>query len=626
VVEVVEVVEVGHASDPEPRRFTGGLGLAGACAAVVVVAVVVAGWAPRVVDAWHHGMTTIDTLWYHMPEAARFVQTGDITAIHYVDGDSVTAFYPANSPLLHGIGILALGNDLLSTVIDMAWLALALVAGWAIGRPFRVAPLTVAGVAIIAGTPGLVVTQPGGAYTDIVGLALLLVAGAIIVTAQQEAEPPMAAFAVAALACGFAIGTKYTFVATVAAFTVGAIVLAAKGERVRRALVWVAGLLVTGGFWYFRNLFAVGNPVPSFGIKIGPVALKNLTGNSDAISSVSHFVLRGRAWHDFLLPGLLHAFGPVWWAIIAITVVGMIVALAVGPSAAHRLLGAVAGVSFLAFLVTPQYLQLYGVPFYFEYNLRYLTPAILFGLVVTALVVGALRPRWRWPLFALYSLVLLGTQLDATIWPLDLAKPFENGLLITGRDSFEGLLIGVAVLLVGLALVAIHRRGAVTRTQRRVAVAVAVALALVAVAVIRPIYLDDRYREIAMAVPNFDYTWSRDLHHQRIGVLTNLQYPSYGLDLSNYVQYLGERHPDGSYSDVHDCRTWRRLLNAGRYDYVFLASTLVAPGPAYGWMDSDPSVRRVSDFPRVYRIERPSDPDTCPKATAKPSSVKTTPP
>src|SRR5205085_3461046 len=40
---------------------------------------------------------TVDTLWYHLPQAARFVQTGSILHLHYFDNDPVTAFYPSRS-------------------------------------------------------------------------------------------------------------------------------------------------------------------------------------------------------------------------------------------------------------------------------------------------------------------------------------------------------------------------------------------------------------------------------------------------------------------------------------------------------------------------------------------------
>src|SRR5206468_3748034 len=88
------------------------LGRGALVVALAATAVVVAAWSEPTVAALHHGMGTIDRLWYHVPHAARFVQDGLVTGLHFVD--SVAVFYPANSALPHALGITLLGNDLLS--------------------------------------------------------------------------------------------------------------------------------------------------------------------------------------------------------------------------------------------------------------------------------------------------------------------------------------------------------------------------------------------------------------------------------------------------------------------------------------------------------------------------------
>ena len=114
-------------------------------AALISVAVVVGEWCTKTVAAYHHGILSTDSLWYHMPFAARFVQDGSITPLHYVDSEPVTVFFPASSELFHSFGMLVMGNDLLSPLLNMLWLGLALLASWCIGRPFGVAPIAVAG-------------------------------------------------------------------------------------------------------------------------------------------------------------------------------------------------------------------------------------------------------------------------------------------------------------------------------------------------------------------------------------------------------------------------------------------------------------------------------------------------
>ena len=107
-------------------------------AALAATSVVVADWSTRIMDALHHGMSSPDTIWYHMPFAARFVQDGSITRLHFVDFGTDIAFYPQNGELLHALGILFLGNDFLSPLLNMGWLALVLLAAWCVGQPFGV--------------------------------------------------------------------------------------------------------------------------------------------------------------------------------------------------------------------------------------------------------------------------------------------------------------------------------------------------------------------------------------------------------------------------------------------------------------------------------------------------------
>src|SRR6201999_2443756 len=90
--------------------------------------------------------------------------------------------YPANSELLHAVGMNAFGRDLLSPLLNLGWLVGCLLACWCIGRPFGVAPWSLALGAIVLSVPALG-DQAGEARNDIVGIFFLLSAIGIALNA-----------------------------------------------------------------------------------------------------------------------------------------------------------------------------------------------------------------------------------------------------------------------------------------------------------------------------------------------------------------------------------------------------------------------------------------------------------
>ena len=256
-------------------RSAGYASAAPSWAAVVAIGgalVVIGSWLTRTVGAIRHGMTTVDTLWYHLPAAARFAQTGRIAGIQYFNNDPATAFYPSTSSMFHGVGFLLFRTDLLSTVINVGWLTVALCAAWSIGRAFGCAPAALLGVALLFGTPGLVGTQPGGAYDDTAGIALLLVALAILVH-QRGPVRSRGEDATIALAAGLALGMKDVFILPAATLCLAAVLTTPNGSRWRRAVIMGAGAFATGGFWYVRNTVVTGSPLPTVSLRLGPLAL-----------------------------------------------------------------------------------------------------------------------------------------------------------------------------------------------------------------------------------------------------------------------------------------------------------------------------------------------------------------
>ena len=136
---------------------------------------VVAHWAEPTQEALDTGMYYQDTTWYHMSFSGRFAQTGEVGPLHLTDPLKLTAwYYPQNSELLHAVPMVALDNDFLSPLINLGWLAVALLAAFCIGRPYAVGAATLLGAAVVLDSEMLVGSQAGNAPNDIAGIFFLL--------------------------------------------------------------------------------------------------------------------------------------------------------------------------------------------------------------------------------------------------------------------------------------------------------------------------------------------------------------------------------------------------------------------------------------------------------------------
>ena len=154
---------------PPPRR-----GLI----ALLIAAVATVHFAAGVKLRLSTGMTGFDSTWYHGPFAAGFFQSGDTWSLHFIAPQFLAWFYPANREVVHAVGMLAFGRDMLSPLLNLGWFVGCLVAAWCIGRPYRVAPWSLALAAIALSVPALH-DQAGEARNDIVGIFFLLAAVAI---------------------------------------------------------------------------------------------------------------------------------------------------------------------------------------------------------------------------------------------------------------------------------------------------------------------------------------------------------------------------------------------------------------------------------------------------------------
>ncbi len=630
----------GAEAPPAPRAWP-----PAAVVAVLACAALAAAWMVPTLGTLAAGMDRADSLWYHMPLSARFVQTGDLGEIFFFDPIFLASFYPANSEVFHALPILFFERDSVSPLLNLGWLAMALLAAWCIGRPYGLGPQALIGASVALGSQSLVEFQAGEALNDITGVAFILAACGLLINGyaavfegrEGGADGPLsgrriapAALAVAGLAAGLAAGVKLSFLAPIAALTVGVVAIAPAATRLRAAVLWSLPMLAAGGYWYARNLVAVGNPIPYVG-SLGPITLpapvRDFQLRPDF--AVVHYWNDTDVWRHWFAPGLHESFGTLWPVALAGMLALAVYALWRGGEPVLRVLGGMVLVTAVAYVFTPLTAAgEEGQPISFVWNVRYLAPAVAVGLAI-APCMPALRatPRRRAAVLAVLTVLFA----------------FTVGSLVQWDQGHTKGAVAAAVLVVacGALLYFLRSRGALGDGRGR-GIRVALAAGAVAIAVgagyaEQDHYLTHRYENTGQ-VQDLDTAlrWSRDIRDSRIavggirGVFT--QYPFYGTDLSNWVQWLGVRGPHDAYRRIADCEQWRRAINAGGYTHVVTTFDPYLPGglrnsPEGRWTESDPNADVVlRDGPvRVFELRGPLDPGGCagqkPLSTAQLHSV-----
>ena len=129
--------------------------------------------------------------------------------------------------------------------------------------------------------------------------------------------------------------------------------------------------------------------------------------------------------------------------------------------------------------------------------------------------------------------------------------------------------------------------------------------------------------------PKQAYTFARGQEDKRIGIAGSGeiffgQYGYYGRNLNNDVQYIGVPGPNGTYRLATSCAQFRRLVNAGDYDYLIVSQyTQDSPDslywyPIYAWIKTDPALQQIIEEPEitpeadyVFKVKGRLDPAGC---------------
>jgi hypothetical protein len=613
---VITCAAVGAASvrlisgaQPSIRPRTRATHLVAAGVAVAAAAAVGAEWIGPTLQSYDVGVRTFDSVWYHLPWAASFAQTGHVAPLRFTDIEYLAAFYPASAELLHGLGIVLFGHDTLSPALNLIWVMLALLAAWCVGRPRAAGAASVVGVALVLTTPMMDSSQAGSAANDIVGIFFLLASVGLILAGTEQ----RAALVLAAVAAGLAVGTKLSMLAPVLALTVGTIAIAPRGRRRASAALWLGPLLLAGAYWYVRNLIAVGNPLPwtSLGFLPTPAApLQQHTG-----FSVAHYLTSSSAWRDFFEPGLAAGLGRWWVVIVATAAAGPLLCLLSGPGRTVRMLGLVALCTLAAYLITPETAAgPAGDPAGFAFNLRYAAPALALCFAILPLAGPLAGSRRQAAVVLALAAVLIATVTQGSLWH--------------SRHALGIVIMAAALALAGATLVAIRFRA----PSRILALSLAAVLVVAGAAAgydWQRHYLRGRY-QFNPGVSYLAPVWAffRTVHRARVGVVGTFggffSYPLWGPDDSNRVQYIAARGPHGTFQAITSCRHWREAVNAGHYRFVVATPSRdpwhpkrLARSPEAGWTGSDRAARLVysrlakRQLIAVYEIRGRMNPAQC---------------
>ena len=361
-------------------------GRAATLAALVVAALVAAHWSIPTQQSLGHGMAGYDTLWYHGPFAAHFAR-GSTFDFSFVAPRYLVWFFPANSELLNAFGILTIGRDTLSVLINMGWLGAALLAAWAVGRPFGVGPHSLIAVALLLDS-GIMADQAGSGRNDAIAIFFILAAVAILVNAWAASDGRLSwrALVPAGLAVGLMVGTKVNLLAPAAALVVGIPLIAAQGARWRALAAFALPALAGGGYWYLRNLVRVGNPLPW----VNSVAGIGLPGPDQPLGgrpqySVAHYLTDGSVWSNWFLPEFHHALGVLWPLLLALAAYGIVAFALRGPPIFRVIaFAALLGVAGWFFHGTSAEGPA-GEPIGFFSSLRHVAPSLVVGLALVPL-------------------------------------------------------------------------------------------------------------------------------------------------------------------------------------------------------------------------------------------------
>lgn len=265
--------------------------------------------------------TNVDTLTFHLPGIARWIQSGSIWQIDQFIALVATGHYPNTGNMIQASLVLPWRNDFPIRLLGLPVLALAGLALFSLGRELGAdrasAALIAAATISVPSVLGPALVQPLPDVFLVAGLS----AGAVFL-ARHHRTWRVSDLMLAGVGLGIAFGSKWYGVTSVpiliAVWSLGWLIARRGiGSVVVSTATLAATVLGLGGVWLVRNWIESSNPFFPAQVDFGPVSFDappDPRGETIG-ATVLDYVGDGRAVTDALLSGWLSSLGIAGYAL-----------------------------------------------------------------------------------------------------------------------------------------------------------------------------------------------------------------------------------------------------------------------------------------------------------------------
>ncbi len=228
-----------------------------------------------------------DSLAYHMPFAAQFIQDGSINNIYFTALSGPLGYYPSNIEIIFASYLLIFNYDSILHIINLFLIICSGFAIIAILRELKISLLTTIFAISTFLTIPVYLFQVGTLKID--NFFTFIFISIVLFLFRYYLERKFSDLLLFSLGCGIFIGSRYLAVPYILLpllliLMIFIIDFVKKDKKlvVKNFIFSVLIMLILGGFWYIRNFLATGNPM--FPTTISLFGHNIFSGLNDAFS------------------------------------------------------------------------------------------------------------------------------------------------------------------------------------------------------------------------------------------------------------------------------------------------------------------------------------------------------